>query len=385
MAERVMGSYLYELKPFIDKNKWKKASGEIDSAIKSTKISADEWKSKKREYAEQIKEISRLKGEIQALEKEADKLTKAGNKVAAAKINNMLIRFTTDHKGKVVQEGKRAELAELTEKAQTNKIYMDAMAGNVDIKSSLSSKLASFTSGITAASGAVMSYYNMMKKAITGAIELVEKNAEFSNKLNAMGSFGDMGTRGFMSRFGVSSLRANAMQTALESMGLIESDFGRMTDAQRKTYDELVRYYEQGISRIDTNKLKEYYDTMDEFQTNLIKFRMDIKSTLLKMFVESPAFKRLTGSLERFFEEFIDFLETPVVQWFLDTFLEFLSSLLDIASGFFGLFGGGGSTTNNNTTNNSSTNNYYIYGSDYSSNTELARSIALEQQSGGIG
>ena len=385
MAEKVMGSYLYELKPYIDKKKWKDASGEIDTAIKSTKMSADEWKSRKKEYAEQIKEISRLKGEIQALEKEAAKLEKSGNTVAANKIKDMLQKFTTGPDGKLTVEGKKADLENLTNKAQENKLYMDAMAGNVDWKSSLAGKMSSFASGVTAATGALSALYNGMKKAITGAIDLVEQQAELSNKLNAFGSFGNMGVRDTMSRFGVSSLRANAMQSVMGYMGISESDFGRMTDAQRKTYDELINYYEQGINKIDPTKLKEYYETMDEFQTNLIKFRMDLKSTILKMFAESESFKKLTGSLERFFEKFIDFLETPIVQWFLDTFLEFLSSLVDIASDIFSIFPGGSKSSTTNTTNNSSTNTYYIYGSDYSSNSELARSIALEQQTGGIG
>ena len=84
------------------------------------------------------------------------------------------------------------------------------------------------------------------------------------------------------------------------------------------------------------------------------------------------------------FEKSIQFLESDAVQWFLDTFIEFLSSLVDFGSWFLGLFSGSGSTTTNNT-NNSSTNTFYIYGSDYSSNSELARSIALKQQGGGIG
>lgn len=384
MADRVINSYLFELKPYIDKKKWKDASGEIDTAIKSTKLSKDEWAQKKREYAEQIKEISRLKGEIQALEKEAAKLEKSGNTVAANKIKDMLQKFTTGPDGKLTVEGKKTELAELTAKAQDSKIYMDAMAGNVE-GTSFATKMAGFASGVTAATGALTSLYNTMKKAITGAIELVDKQAELSNKLNAFGSFGNMGVRDTMSRFGVSSLRANAMQSVMSYMGISESDFGRMTDAQRKTYDELISYYENGINRIDTNKLKDYYDTMDKFQMNYIKFQMDLKSTLLKMFAESESFKKLTGSLERFFEKFIDFLETPIVQWFLDTFLEFLSSLVDIATDIFSIFPGGNRSTTNNTTNNSATNTYYIYGSDYASNSDLARSIALEQQTGGIG
>ena len=104
------------------------------------------------------------------------------------------------------------------------------------------------------------------------------------------------------------------------------------------------------------------------------------------MFAESSTFKKLTGSLEKFFEATIKFLENDVVQWFFDVFLGFLSELVDFASWFLGLFGGGGGDTNNNTTNNNNnTNTYYIYGSDHRNNEDLARSIALQQNSGGVG
>jgi len=387
MAE-VKQSYLYELKPYVDKQKWKKASGEIDAAIKSSKLSSDEWAEKKREFAGQIQEISKLKGEIQALEKELSRLEKIGNTAAAEKIKNILQRFTTDEEGKVHVEGKKAELEELTAKLKEDKIYMDAMAGNVEktkLSTSIGSKLGAFSSGLSAASAATMAFVGFMKKAINGAIELVDKQTQLSNKLNAFGSFGNMSVRDTMSRYGVSSLRANAMQDVMSYMGISETDFGRMTNAQRKTYDELIKYYEAGINKIDTDKLKEYYKTMDDFQMKQVKWKMDLKSTFLKLFAESDSFKKLTGSLERFFEKTIDFLETPAVKWFLDTFLEFLCSLVDIASGFLETFTGSSTTTNINTNTSNSTNSFYIYGSDYSSNSELARSIALEQQTGGIG
>lgn len=378
MADKVTGSYLYELKPYVDKKKWLDATGDINSAIKSKSLTYDEWAGKKQQYAGQIKEIAKLKGEIESLEKMQEKLknsTDEASKAQLSRIQNILA-------GKDGKGGLYADLSTKMDSAASDKVLMDAQQGSV--KGVAGAKMAGFASSIAGATGKVIAFYEAMKKAITGAIELVDKQTELSNKLNAMGAFGNMGTRDFMARYGVSSTKANAMQNAMNLMGISESDLGRLNEAQREAYDELVDYYQQKMNSIDNTKLEEYYETLEEFQMAHAKWKMDLQTTFLKYLAESESFKKLTGSIGKFFEKSIQFLENETVQWFLDTFIEFLSALVDFGSWFLGLFsGGGGSTTNN--TSNSSTNTFYIYGSDYSSNSDLARSIALKQQGGSIG
>ena len=244
----------------------------------------------------------------------------------------------------------------------------------------LSSKMGGFAGWLTKATGAIGGFYAALKKAIEGALDLIESQKESANKLNAMGAFGDMGTRDLMARYGVSSNRAVAMDTTLKLMGLSESDIGRMTKKQRDAYNELLNYYEAGLNRIDTDKLKEYYDTMEKFQISQAKWKMDLQTTMIKMAAESDGFKSLVGSAEKFFDNTIKFLNSPVVKWLFDTISYFLGEVMDIASDIVGLFGFGGSrpSTTNNVQSNA-TNNYYIYGSENSSSDEIAKKVALRQ------
>ena len=387
MSKNVLGSYLYELKPYINTSEWKKASGEIDKALKSSKISYDEWGSKKKEYGETVKEIARVEKQLETLGKMLNKTKDESLKESLLKLKGVRSSTITNEKGEQVTTpgiGLLGDLEKLrgAEKGQAIDLAMSSQM--MSTTSKISGGLSKFASGITAAYGATMSFVESIKKAINTSIEIANKAAEMSNKLNAFGAFGSTSTRDMMSRYGVSSTRANAMSTALAQMGLSESDIGRMTDKQRDVYDSLIQHFEDGINRIDSTKLEEYYETMEDFQLAQAKWKMDLQNTVLKIFAESDSFKKLTGSLANFFEKSIEFLESPVVQWFFDVFIEFLSSLVDFASWVLGIFGGGSSSTTTNN-NNNSRNTYYIYGSDYSSNNDLARSIALETTGGGIG
>lgn len=387
MAKNVLGSYLYELKPYINTSEWKKASGEIDKALKSSKISYDEWGSKKKEYGETVKEIARVEKQLETLDKMLNKTKDESLKESLLKLKGVRSSTITNEKEEQVTTPGTGLLGDLeklrgAEKGQAIDLAMSSQM--MSTTSKISGGLSKFASGITAAYGATMSFVESIKKAINTSIEIANKAAEMSNKLNAFGAFGSTSTRDMMSRYGVSSTRANAMSTALAQMGLSESDIGRMTDKQRDVYDSLIQHFEDGINRIDSTKLEEYYETMEDFQLAQAKWKMDLQNTVLKIFAESDSFKKLTGSLANFFEKSIEFLESPVVQWFFDVFIEFLSSLVDFASWVLGIFGGGSSSTTTNN-NNNSRNTYYIYGSDYSSNNDLARSIALETTGGGIG
>jgi hypothetical protein len=381
MAKNVLGSYLYELKPYINTSEWKKASGEIDKALKSSKISYDEFEGKRKAYADTLAQAQKVEAQLNIVKEQIKHTTDATTLASLNKLQGS--RAEEEHE----RTGLEGSLQSLLEKLNLQKADLITSAQMTEMPSNLSKisgGLSKFASGITAAYGATTSFVESIKKAINTSIEIANKAAEMSNKLNAFGAFGSMGTRDMMSRYGVSSTRANAMSTALAQMGLSESDIGRMTDKQRDAYDSLIQHFEDGIDRIDSTKLKEYYETMEDFQLAQAKWKMDLQNTILKIFAESDSFKKLTGSLANFFEKSIEFLESPIVQWFFDVFIEFLSSLVDFASWVLGIFGGGNSSTTTNN-NNNSRNTYYIYGSDYSSNNDLARSIALETTGGGIG
>lgn len=377
----IMGSYLYELKPYIDKKKWKDVTGDIDAAIKSKGITWDDWERQKTSYANQIKAISNMKKELEQL----DKMAKTATGSRLQQINTL--------RGYEIKDGKRVaygegglwqKIGQQSQQAASKKIEMEALGGSVSGK--FGAGMAKVSGIFTKVAGAGMALIGAFKKVFETSMELANKAAKMSNQLNVGGSFMDMGTRDVMSRYGVNAVQANAMQSALTQMGLNESDLGRLTSAQREAYDELINHFQEGIDRIDPRKLEEFYDTMDEFQMAQAKWKMDIQNAILKLFAESDSFKKLTGSIQQFFELTVEFLESPVVQWFFDVFIEFLNGIMEFANFFLGAFGGGessgSSTTNNNTSN---TNTYYIYGSDYANNDDLARSIALKQGTGGAG
>ena len=374
MAEKIMGSYLYELKPYIDKEKWASAAGYIEHTVDKKRMTYDQYKAKKGEVRADQKRMQKLQDEINKLREEQK--TATGQRLDD--ITRILGKKTyTDEHG-VVHEGTGLE-------RELEKVYEKVMRGKAEIAENspgkmqmLAGKMGGFVGWISKASAAIGIFYAAMKKAITGAMELVDSQKELANKLNAMGSFGSMGTRDLMARYGVSSNRAVAMSTTLNMMGLSESDIGRMTKAQRKTYNELIQYYEDGINRIDTNKLKDYYKTMEEYQIKQAKWKMDLQTTILKMVAESDGFKKLVGSLEKFFDSTIKFLNSPIIKWLFDTMAYFLSEVTDIASGVLGIFGSSPSSSGSTVTNNS-TNNYYIYGSENSNSEDIARKVALKQ------
>lgn len=388
MADKILGSYLYELKPYINTSDWRKASGEIDKALKSSKISYDEWGDKKKAYGETVKEIARVEKQLETLDKMLNKTKDESIKETLLKLKGFKSFVTTNEKGEqevTSGEGLLGKLETLRGKEKSAAVDLALSLNMLSNTSKISSGLSKFASGITAAYGSAMAFVETMKKAINSSLELANKAAGMANKLNAFGGFGSMGTRDVMARYGISATQANAMTAALNQMGLSESDIGRMTERQRKVYDNLIQHFQDGINRIDSRKLDEYYKTMEEFQLAQAQWKMDLQNTVLKIFAESDSFKKLTGSLANFFEKSIQFLESPVVQWFFDVFINFLSSLVDFASWFLGLVGVGGNQNNTTNNNNNSRNNYYIYGSDYANNNELARSIALETTGGGIG
>lgn len=378
MADKAVGSYLYELKPYIDTQAWKKASGDISKAIKSSNISTDEWKEKKDSFKKQLEEAGKLQSKIESLVKMQKSLEGSSNPVDKERYNAINQMLNGDGKR---TKGLLGDKKELLSSIRESQIELEAQEGNVGSKLNMQQMMSGFASKISAVSGSLTAFYSTLKKAITGSMELVEKQAEVANKLNATGAFGNMSTRDMMARYGVNSTRANAMSSALSMMGLSESDIGRMNSAQKKMYDELIDYYEQGMNKIDSTKLKEYYAILDEYQEKQAKWKIDLQTTILKMFSESESFNKLTGSLENFFEKSIEFLELDAVQWFFDTFIEFLSSIVDTASSILGFFGSGSSSGTTNNTSNQSTNTYYIYGGNSSSNQDLARQIALEQTS----
>ena len=387
--EKVINSYLYELKPYVNTSAWKKASGEISSIVKSTNVTYSDWETKKKEYQATMKEVAELEKSIDRVNAKIKATSGKEQEMWKKLLGNKVYR---DEKGKLVQgAGMLGELERL--KTTANEQQTDAAVMEVGLGKTgkVAGEMAKFASGITSMVGVITAVVNSFKLVLDTSNKLVNKATEMSNKLNTSGAFGDMGIRSLKSRYGVSVTRANAMNVALSQLGLSEDQIGRMNNAQRKAYDELIAHYEKGINKIDVQKLDEYNKAMEEFQMATAKWKIDLQTSAMKVLAESDALKRLTGTLSGFFEKVISFVESPAVQWFFDTFVSFLETIIDIAGTFMDVVGGLVGTSTNNTTNNTtnnnsqSTNNVYVYGSEHANNEGLARNIALKLQTSSIG
>lgn len=377
-GKKIMGEYLYEIKPYVNKDAWRKASGEVRQQMSGGTISSEDFRRKQQDLMNDGAELSQYKRKIAELEKmrDSDKTSDEDKK----RLTEMLGYKGDDD---TPASGMYKELAKMEENFKQAGLETEAMGKMV--KNTAGTKMSAFSSKLSAGMAAIQAYTEAMKKAINAAIDLADKATVQANKFNATGAFGSMATRDMMTRYGVSSSRANAMSNALNALGMSESDIGRMSAAQRKAYDELISYYEKGMNKIDLKKLKDYYKTIEEYQMTMAKFKIDTQQAILKLFANSKAFEKMTGSIGNLMEGVVDLMEEPAVQVFFDVFIGFLQGLVEFASWFLKIFGSGKDTSPNSssTTNNNNQNTYYIYGSDYRSNDELARSIALQQSSGG--
>lgn len=351
-------------------------------------MSYSDWDAKKNEYKSTMKEVAELEKSIDRVNAKIKATSGKEQEMWKKLLGNKAYR---DEKGKLVQGvGMLGDLEKL--KATANEQQTDAALMEIGLGKTgkLAGGMAKFASGITALAGKTMAAFNTFKVLVDIAEQIVDKAKNMSNKLNTTGAFADMSVRDMQTRYGVSATRATAMSIALNQLGLSETDIGRMNNAQRKAYDELIAHYEKGISKIDVDKLDEYHKSMEEFQMATAKWKIDLQTSIMKILAESGALKKLTGSLSQFFEKLVNLLESPAVQWFFDGFIAFLEGIVDLATKIIDaagwLIGAPSTSTTNNTTNNTqSTNNVYVYGSEHSNNDSLARNIALKLQTSGVG
>lgn len=375
MAKKVIGEYLYALKPYVDTNAWRKASGSAEKMLKEGLVSQTDYTkqvAKQNKLLEQRQQLLRKITELEIISKGGGERSGLAKKMLGEKIES---------EGKTIGlSGLYKEADDLASILETTSFETEVMGKMVN---TTGMGFAKFAGGLTKATGSVMTFIGVLQAAVEKTMEIVNKAADTSSRFHSTGAFGSMETRTTMSRYGVSATRAVAMTDVLNQMGLSPEDFGRMNKAQRETYDELIGYYESGIDRIDVDKLKDYHQTMDDFQIAQAKWKIGLQNAVLKIFAESDSLKNLTGSLEKFFDSTIKFLEAPAVQWFFDTFIAFLGELVDVASWLLDKVGWllGGSS-GSKTTNNNATNTYYIYGGNNSSES-IARSIS-QKQAGGV-
>lgn len=216
-------------------------------------------------------------------------------------------------------------------------------------------------SGLKTVGNIITSLTDVFSKTLDQAQKLLDKASDISNEFVTGSSiFVNEDVKEKMLTFGVGTTQAQSIVAAEEALGISAEDYGTLFPGQRKAFDELMNYYQEGLESLDPEKLEAFNDTMQEFQLSVQKFKMDAKIEIMRLFSESDAFKDFVNTFQGFLKDVINILSSDTARFVFDTFVSFLKNIIEILSIPLKLFGGGGSTTTHNTTNNynNTTNNY---------------------------
>lgn len=267
-----------------------------------------------------------------------------------------------------------AKYGELTHGTSKFQKFLDGLSGGF---SKATSGISKFSAGIGMAQRVVQLFVDRIGKAL-------DDFAKTSNALSPLGAFGSQSQRSLMTRYGMTGTQALGFSSTLEAMGMDESQIGNMTADQRRVFESLQNFWNEGMGKLDPDALDRYTETMSKYQEMQAKFDMGMQMTVLKLVSNSPQFERMVGKIGDLMDASLEFMNSPAVQWVFDSLIQFLTSVITLLERGMRLiskipgFGGGGSQI----TNNSSTqNSFNIYGTNYASNDELARQISYSLKS----
>lgn len=279
------------------------------------------------------------------------------------------------------------------EKGLESKDVVDAVADYAGSMKSMGSKLQDAGSKVVAGVGKFAAGVNIAITTITRFAdqigEAIDKIANYSNQLNPLGAFGSQGQRDLMSHYRLSGTQALGFKNSLDAMGMSESNIGRMTSEQRRVFNSLNEFWNDGIGKLDPDKLDNYTKKMAEYQEMQAKFQMGLQLTILKLVSESKTFDKFIGKIGNLMDSTLEFLGSPVVQAVFDGLIDFLTTVVTILEKAMKLisnipgFGNSNPQTIVNNNDNTSTNSTYnIYGNDFHSNDELARQLSYSNKGG---
>lgn len=279
------------------------------------------------------------------------------------------------------------------EKGLESKAVVDAVADYAGSMKSTGSKLKEAGSNAVAGIGKFAAGVNIAITAVKAFAdqigEAIDKIANYSNQLNPLGAFGSQSQRDIMTRYGLSGTQALGFQNSLDALGMSESDIGRMTAEQRRVFNSLNEFWNEGIGKLDPDKLDRFTQSMSEYQEMQAKFQMGLQLTILKLVSESKTFDKFIGKIGDFFDVTLDFLGSPLVQAVFDGLIDFLTTVVTILEKAMSLIskipGFGSANPTNITNNNGNTSNnstYNIYGNDFHNNDELARQLSYSNKGG---
>lgn len=279
------------------------------------------------------------------------------------------------------------------EKGLESKDVVDAIADYAGSMKSTGSKLQEAGSKAVAGVGKFAAGVNIAITAITRFAnqigEAIDKIANYSNQLNPLGAFGSRSQRDLMTRYGMSGTQALGFQNSLDAMGMDAGDIGRMTSEQRRVFNSLNEFWNEGIGKLDPDKLDNYTKKMAEYQEMQAKFQMGLQLTILKLVSESKTFDKFIGKIGDLMDATLEFLGSPVVQAVFDGLIDFLTTVVTILekamkliSNIPGFGNSNPQTIVNNNGDTSMNSTYNIYGNDFHSNDELARQLSYSNKGG---
>lgn len=216
--------------------------------------------------------------------------------------------------------------------------------------------------GFNEAYAVVSQLVTVFKEALDEAEKVLDKAGDVSNQfVTGSSAFINTDVKNKMLTYGVSSTEAQSIIAAESALGISASDYATLTEGQRDAFERLMQHYQEGLDSLDTDKLDEYNETMQEYQLKMAEFNMDIKLAFMELFTNSEPLKDLADTVMDFFESIVDILSSDTAQFVFDSFVTFLTTIIDVLSMPVKLFSGilgSGSTTNNY--NSNTTNNTYI-------------------------
>ena len=358
--------YLMVVKPVIDVDAWKTASGNIsDFLSKPSNKSFNKLGKKLTSSQEQLLDAIRNRESlVSKLRGINDKLKQPGiSKDEEQKLLNgkKILKNKLNSNKKLIQE-RKVELDQLRQKSE---------------------KVKAFQGRITKASTYLGGFTTAVQVAKESLLKVANASTKVSNKFVSQSSvFVDSDIRNLMGRFGVDTKTAQGLSSASEALNIDLSDYSKLTSGQRKAFSELMNHYQAGINSIDTEKLDKFNESTQRYQLMRAKFDMDMQLNMNKLLANSPAVSRIMDTLNDGMEGISNLLGSPAVQKGFNLIMDLLNGILKFVTtplNWLGKALGGNSSTVNNTKTATVSNVYNVNGG---LNTEqLAIDIGLQLQS----
>ena len=341
--------YLAVVKPSFDGNAWKQVSGQIQTTL-SKPFDFISKKSNKnlQEAQEKLKSLDKARltalDNVRVGDTESEKLFEQADKE---------------------YEDQQKKVAELTKKYEESVVAQKEFA-NKTIKA-----------------GAYLALLSVaVNKAKDAALEMAEAATDISNKFLSQSSmFVDTETRGVMAKFGVNAKTAQVISAAADELDIDLADYSKLTYGQRKAFNELMNYYQEGINNIDPEKLERFNKATQQYQLDRAKFNIKLKTSLSELVAESDGATEVLSTISNAMESISNILSSDAVKTGYNFVMDIINGILKFVTtplNWLGNMFGSGNT--NNTTTNTVTTNTTVNTSGGVNAEQLAVDIGLQVQ-----